>query len=81
MQCNAMQSMQSMQCNTMHCKSCLAGVVGGACGGARREAFYAREMHDLHKCIQAIMLRNANLYPENTVRTRCGSSKIVPWDS
>ena len=60
MQRNAI--MQFNAINAMHCKQCLAGVVIGACDGARHVAFYAGEMHDLHACIQAIMLRNANLH-------------------
>ena len=59
MQFNAMKS---MQCHAMHCKSCRAVFGGDAGGCAHHGAFYACEMHDLTKCIQAIMLRNANVY-------------------
>ena len=48
-----MQLMQSMQCNAMHCivNETYADVDVATCGGAWHEALYAREMHDLHKCI------------------------------
>ena len=55
MQCNAINAMRynAMQCNAMQSKSNAehAVVIAAACDGAWHVAVYARELHDLHKCI------------------------------
>ena len=71
MQCNAI--LQFNDINTINAMQCIvdkmyAGVDVGARGGAWHQAFYARELHDLHNYIYAIVLRNANFKPYNILK-------------
>ena len=55
-QCNAMQAINTLQYTTMQCNAIIAletyaVVVAAACGDAWHAACYARQLHDLHKCI------------------------------